>query len=214
MAEDGSRSAGEAAGSCNCKISRVSEGYELGDLSGELRVLWTDDGENRYSLRDLSDYFNRQVLRGAMLDAGMDPLDGEVENIYHLLTGEDANAGSRVQAERRLEREGLSTEELQGDFVTHQTVYRHLKNCLEAEYEPDADPATRLERDVDRIEAFQNRISVIVGEMARRLRDADLFSIESPSAYVDVRILCEECGAQYTPRDLIREDGCECETRD
>ncbi|RDI69659.1 rod-determining factor RdfA [Halopelagius longus] len=195
---------------CGCKVGSVADRYGLGDVSRELGVLWTTDEEDRYSLRELADHFNQRVVESAMFDAGMNPLEGEVENVYRLLTDEESSAGHRVQAENRLEFEGVSVAEVRDDFVTHQTVYRHLKNCLEAEYERETGPSSRVERDVDRIEALRNRIRVIVDETVRRLCDAGLFSITSPSAYVEIRILCEECGARYSPRELLERDRCDC----
>ena len=41
-----------------------------------------------------------------MEDAGMAPLDGEVENTYRLLTDSNVNTGAHTQARRRLEHAG------------------------------------------------------------------------------------------------------------
>lgn len=195
---------------CECKVGTVADRYGLDGISTRLGVLWTTDEDERYSLRELADHFNQRVVESAMSDAEMNPLEGEVENVYRLLTDEESSPGHRVQAENRLEFEGVSVADLQDDFVTHQTVYRHLKNCLEAEYERETGPASRLERDVDRIEAFQNRVRLVVDETVQRLSTAGLFSITAPSAYVDIRILCEECGERYSPRELLERDRCDC----
>lgn len=197
--------------SCDCKVGEVAERHGLEDVSTDLEVLWTDEGEDRYSLRELADYFNQQVLEAEMITAGMNPLAGEAKNVYRLLTEESSGPGQKIQAEHRLEHEGISVGEVHEDFVTHQTVYRHLKNCLEAEYQRETDPEERLQRDVERIKSFQNRIQVIVEEIIHRLRDVGLFAIGRPNTYVDVRILCEDCGELYTPHDLLRRDGCECD---
>lgn len=196
---------------CDCKVGAVAERYDLAEISTDLEVLWTEEGESRYSLRELAEYFNQQVLEAAMLDAGMNPLEGEAANAYRLLAGEESGAGHRVQAEHRLEFEGVPVETVTDDFVTHQTVYRHLKNCLEAEYERESDPDTRVERDVERIESFQSRIGIIVEEIVDRLRGAGLFDIGSVTTYVDVQILCEDCGEVYSPGDLLERDGCACD---
>lgn len=195
---------------CDCKIGAVAERHGLEGISTDLEVLWTEEGDERYSLRELAEHFNQRVLEAAMLDAGMNPLEGEVANAYRLLTGDESGAGHKVQAEHRLGYEGVPVDEIRDDFVTHQTVYRHLKNCLEAEYERDTDPADRLERDVERIESFQSRIGIVVDEIVDRLRGADLFDIGTPATYVDVRIRCEDCGEVYSPRDLLDREGCAC----
>lgn len=208
---DSASATGELVGRCDCKVGTVSGRHDLQDVAAELKRRWTDDGDDRYSLRDLAEQFNRRVLRSAMVEAGMNPLEGEAENLYHLLTDDDASPGDRVDAERRLEHEGVPVETLRDDFVTHQTVYRHLKDCVGAEYEEETDPAERLERDVERIDAFQNQLRVVSEEIVRRLTDAGLSQVESPGVYVDVQILCEECGAHFSPRDLLENDACDCD---
>lgn len=202
---------GETLVGCNCKVGDVAEQYGIGSVSTELEHLWTGDESDRYSLRELADYFNQRVLQTEMVDAGMSPLEGEVENLYQLLTEDNSGSSNRVEAERRLEYEGIMVDSLRGDFVTHQTVYRHLKNCLQAEYQRDTDPSSRLDRDIQQIESFQNRIRIIVEEMVKRLRDADVFSIAVPRVSVDIRIFCESCGVLYSPGDLLDADGCKCE---
>ncbi|WP_254546552.1 rod-determining factor RdfA [Halomarina pelagica] len=196
---------------CDCKVGGVAERYDLGRITYELEDLWTADGDG-YSLRELADYFNRAVLESTMRETGLDPLDGDVENLYRLLTDEGASPGSRVEAERRLEREGASAERVRDDFVTHQTIYRHLKNCLEAEYERgEAAPGDRIRRDVKRIEGLQNRTTIVVEEIVRRLRDGELVSVGDFDVYNDIRIVCEECTAQYSPRELLQRGGCGCD---
>ncbi|MFC7157370.1 rod-determining factor RdfA [Halomarina halobia] len=196
---------------CNCKVGSVAESYDIGGITYELEDLWTADGDEGYSLRELADYFNRAVLESAMRGVGIDPLDGDVANVYRLLTDDEASPGSRVEAERRLEREGTSADRLRDDFVTHQTIYRHLKNCLEAEYQRrEPNPRTRIQRDIERMEGLQNRTTVIVEEIVRRLHDAELVSIGGFDVYNDVRIVCEECAKQYSPRELLQRGGCGC----
>lgn len=194
---------------CDCKVGTVADRYGLDDISTRLGVLWTTDGDERYSLRELADHFNQRVVESAMSDADMNPLEGEVENVYRLLTDEESSPGHRVQAEHRLKFEGVSVADVRDDFVAHQTVYRHLKNCLEAEYERETG-AARVERDVERIEAFRNRVRLVVDETVQRLCAAGLFSMTAPSAYVEIRILCEKCGARYSPRELLERDHCDC----
>ena len=209
---EGTGEDGGALVQCTCKVGDVAQRYDIEDVASELAALWTDEGENRHSLRELADYFNRQVLRTAMVDADMNPLEGETENLYRLLTEDDSGSGNRIEAERRLEFEDVPVEELRDDFVTHQTVYRHLKNCLHEEYDHEIEPEERLERDIQQIESFQNRIRVVVEEMVRRLRDADVFPIASPRVSVDIRIFCEDCNTLYSPGDLLTAEGCDCET--
>lgn len=50
-----------------------------------------DDDEDRRSLLELAAYFNRAVLEAALEEEAVQVLDGEIKNIYRLLT--DDNVG-------------------------------------------------------------------------------------------------------------------------
>ena len=110
------------------KVERVVRKYDLGDLGRELERRWTGEGRERQSLRDLSHYFNRQVLESAMDEAGVMTLQGELENIYELLTGDDVTEGARTQARNRLEREEIDADDLQDDFVSHYAMHTYLRD--------------------------------------------------------------------------------------
>jgi hypothetical protein len=81
------------------KVARLIEEYELGGIGEEFERRWTRE-EDRSSLRDLADEFNRRLLRAALERTGDAPLDGEVDNLYRLLTGDDVTSGVRQQIGR------------------------------------------------------------------------------------------------------------------
>ena len=121
MAEDGSgRSTGRRS-----KVARVIAEYDLRGLDEELIERWSDDAERR-SLRELATYFNETVFDAAMRDAGMNPLDGEVENVYQLLTDDEVSRGVQTQTRRQLEREDIDVDDLKRDFISHQAVHTYL----------------------------------------------------------------------------------------
>ena len=102
----------ERGASMNSKVGRLIEKYDLTGMDDQLIDFWTSDDEDNRSLRELADYFNREILRAAMNEAGMTTLDGEIENTYRLLTAEDVSTGVRTQAETTLERNGIDIETL------------------------------------------------------------------------------------------------------
>jgi len=65
--------------------------YNLSGLGVELEQLWTAETD-RQSLRELAAYSNQQLLQQRLEEAGVQILDGEVENIYRLLTDDDVRA--------------------------------------------------------------------------------------------------------------------------
>lgn len=193
---------------CSCKVGKTASKYGMEELPARLEGLWIGETDERHSLRELADHFNQCVLERAMEDEGVDVVYGETENVYRALTTE-SGVGLRTQVRGQLERHGLDTEAVESDFVTHQTVYRHLKNCREAEYETDE--GGRVERDRQRLEALQNRVATVTETTLSRLRDAEEIALEEFDVYADVNVLCESCGEVHTPADLLEDGGCDCQ---
>lgn len=194
----------EKSRSSNTKIDRIIEKYGLDGIREELGRRWTSE-ENRDSLRDLESYFNRHVLRAAVEEVGTIPLDGEVENIYRLLTEDDVQESNRTHARRRLEREGVDVDQVCSDFVSHQTIYRYLTNHLEVE-SPEEEKAGD-ESYVERVRALQNRTKVVTKDVVKRLQDDDLDEDEL-DVLVDVKIRCPECGQYHRIDHFVEETEC------
>lgn len=201
-----------AADACGCKVGRGIEAFELSEANDELAARWRGDGRDRQSLRELATYFNRELLRAAMDRAGTTPLDGEVENVYRLLTDDDVSSGVRTQTRRRLADAGVPVEEVESQFVSHQTIHTHLTDCLDvSRSDREADPAERRRADRDRIRALQTRTEVVTADTVERLREADALDLGAFDVLVDVTVLCGECGAQYDVADLLDAGGCDCQ---
>lgn len=209
-ANDGASDASDAG--CDCKVGRGSRGYGLDGLDRRLVDRWTRPGDDGYSLRDLADYFNREVLRAAMADAGVEFLDGEVENTYRLLVGDDASSGMQAHARNRLERQGVDVDAVTGAFVSHQTVHTHLTDCLGASHDDGADDGDDDRRAATeaRLRALQNRTVAVTADALDRLRDADDLALDEFDVFVDVSVLCRACGTQSDLGTLLDEGGCEC----
>jgi hypothetical protein len=194
----------------SCKIDRTAAAYDLSGEAERLAAYWTRD-DDRYSLRDLAVHFNRQLLRAAMDQAGLNPLDGEVENTYRLLTDDDVSQGMRTQARNRLQKQGMDVDQLQSDFVSYGTVRRHLKGCLGVDHEPtdtDDDPA---ETGAQRIAALQNRTVAVTENTLSQLASAGELAAGDIDVFVDITVSCPECGMHATVQEFIDSDGCHCE---
>jgi DNA-binding transcriptional ArsR family regulator len=155
----------------SCKIDRMAADYDLSKEAERLGEYWTRDDE-RYSLRELAVHFNHQLLRAAMERARLNPLDGEVENTYRLLTDDDVSQGMRTQARNRLQKQGVNVDQLQSDFVSYGTVRRHLKRCLGAERESSSTDATSADTSAQRIAALQNRTVAVTENTLSQLSSA------------------------------------------
>lgn len=191
---------------CNCKVGRVADRYGLPELHEELAERW---GEK--SLRDLEQYVNERLLGAAMRDAGMELLDGEVENFYDLLVGDDTSEGVRVEARKRLERADVDVEGVREDFVSHQSVHTHLRDCLDTTYEDQRDDEDRIESAEDTVFALQNRTAAVTDGTLAQLRDADAVALGEFDVFVDVNVTCRECGRNLDVGTLLDSGGCGCQ---
>ena len=192
----------------NSKLRRVLKEYDLEELGEEIEAYWLDDTDSRYSLRELATYVNQQVLRTAMDEAGMNSLEGEVENTYRLLSDDDVSTGTQTQAQRRLSREGVDVDQLKSDFVSRQAVHTYLTKDRGVSYSPsEGDP---LEREAENIQRLKRRMTTITESKIAQLRNSDRLAIGEFETFIDVRVLCEECGTQYQVSDLLTQGKCEC----
>ncbi|WP_408960366.1 rod-determining factor RdfA [Natrinema sp. 74] len=195
---------------CGCKIGRVTEGYGLVDLDDDLVAYWTGDGDEQRSTRELATYVNQRILEEALTNADIPPKEGEIENTYRLLTDDDVSSGTRVQTRNELQRDGVPVEQVESDFVSHQTVYNHLTGCLEASVETPSDEE-RLERSEEKLGALQNRTAAVTTDTVDRLERKDILDIGEFTVNVSVTVTCEDCFREYTVRDLLENRSCDCQ---
>ena len=195
----------------NSKVDRLLTEYSLPGMDEQLIASWTGDADERRSLRDLAEYFNRELLRAAMAEAGMTTLDGEVANTYRLLTAEDVSTGVRTQAETTLERNGIDPQRLRTDFVSHQAIHTYLTKQRGVEHpsEPVGDRARKTERTIRRL---GSRLVAVAEKRLRSLRDAGTITLGTFSVLVDVRVVCEDCGTHTDVPTLLGDGGCDCDT--
>lgn len=190
------------------KVVRLIDEYGLDSIGAELEQRWTTDGDDRMSLRALADYFNRQLLATAMADADMQPLSGEVENVYRLLTDDDVGGADRTRTRRRLEREGVDVETVERDFVTYQAIRTYLKEHRGAEHTTDDRP--RIDVEAENIQRLRGRTVTVTAGKLEQLANGDQVVLGDFRVFVDVNVLCEDCEAQYDVDTLLERGGCEC----
>lgn len=196
------------------KIARLIDTYGLETLGDELGDRWLGEGYERESLRKLARRFNVRLLGERMAQAGLSPLDGEVENTYRLLTDDDISAGMRLQAERELERAGIDVETLRNEFVSHQAVHTYLTDDRGLEGPTSrSSPAERLERDTETIQRLSSRVAAVTEDTITRHSEHDTLSAGTVSVIVDVTVLCEDCGEQASVLQFLDNGGCGCQDR-
>jgi hypothetical protein len=192
------------------KVARLIDEYDMSGIGDTLKKRWTAT-EDRSSLRDLADYFNRELLRAALDAAGTDALDGEIDNLYRLLTDDDVTSGVREQARNRLERDGVDPAKLEGDFITYQSIRTYLKNYRNASTPTTGEsPDDRIERKRSTIQRLGARLTDVTEQSLRGLASASVITLGEFDVIVTVRVHCTSCGTQQSVSRLLDNRGCEC----
>lgn len=197
---------------CSCKVTSVASRWNFEDVHDELERRWSTEGA---SVRDLTDEFNRRVLRAGFEESDRTPIDGEIDNLYRVLTDDDVDAGSRTQARERMRHSGIPIEEIEKQFISHQTLYRHLRDCLAVSRESgNGTNGERIEEWRERIRALQGRTATVADRGVEQLNAHGAVDIGSFDVIVDINVICNDCGRFYEFDDLLEGGTCECEGTD
>jgi uncharacterized protein YukE len=206
-------SRGDDAGAENerrSKVGRLIADHDLDGMGQTLADRWTGQAGEKYSLRELADYFNRELLRATVEEAGNRLLDGEVENLYRLLTDDEVSGGMRTEARRTLERDGVDVDALEEEFVSHQAIYTYLTKYRGVSHDADDASADQLRKDAETIRRLTSRTVTVTESTLSRLRDTDRVALGDFDVLVDVRVLCADCGTATDVDDLLDAGGCDC----
>lgn len=192
-----------------CKVGRLIESYGLDGEGDRLERRWLGDGVERTSLRTLADEFNRELLATALDDAGLNPVDADLETTYRVLTDDSESEGARTQKRLELSREGVDVERLVADFVSHQAVHTYLREYRGVERRENAD-ADQLQNDVETLRRLQSRAESVTADAVERSANTDRIDVGDVDVLVNVRVFCQDCGADYDAEALLRRGGCDC----
>lgn len=194
----------------NYKIDRLISEYELTDMGDRLERQWLGENGDRRSLRDLADEFNQELLRRALEEADRTPLDGEVENLYRLLTDDDVSGGERTRTRRALDRDGIDVDSLQTDFVSHQAVHTYLTDGRGVS-RPKQEGKSKIEKDATTIQKLRNKLSAVSERTLENLAETERITGGSFTVTVDVRVTCSDCNTVHSIDELLSNGGCSCE---
>lgn len=190
------------------KVAQLLDRHDLDDLGAELEALWTAEGDDRMSLRELADLFNREVLRARLEAEGAQMLGGECENLRRLLADDDVSVADRTRARRQVERIGLDPDAVIDDFVSYQAIRTYLKSHREAEYAPGpTDPVKGAEEQVERL---RGRTAAVTTSKLDQLRSQEYLTLGNADTVVRVNVTCRDCGARYEVSELLSRGGCDC----
>ena len=193
------------------KVKRVIDEYGLDGMGERLARRWRGDDGPRHSLRELADEFNREVLAAAMEKAELRPLDGEVQNLYRLLTDDEVSGGQRAQAEVKLERNEIDPDDLTRDFVSHQAIHTYLTKHRGVEL-PEDDGEDRSRRKAETIQRTRGRLQSVTESALEALLTDEELVLGDFDVLVPVQVYCEDCDRQFDVADLLERGGCDCES--
>lgn len=214
MTED-SNVADDTEISSNSKVGRLIHRYDLAEIGDELERRWTADAGDRMSLRELADYFNRTLLKQALQQNATSTIDGEAANLYRLLARDDVSSGQRIQAENRLEQNGVDVEQLRTDFVSRQAIHTYLTKERDATYDqPAVSDEERVETRIDTIGRLRNRLVTVTEQVISELTQSDQLVSGETRVTVLVQVQCATCDTQYPIRQFLTNGGCDCRPED
>jgi len=191
------------------KIDQTINKYNLQGMGAELENRWLGVDREQESTRDLADFFNKAVLKEAIDESEAFTLSKNVDKLYQTLTGEAETDSTLVRS--RLEQSGIDVEEVTNDFVSHQTVYRYLKDIREAE-QPDQSPEERKQNAIETIQRLRGRTTTVTERTINSLKKADAIAVGEFSILNDLQVLCESCGRSYDVATFLEHGGCECQS--
>lgn len=193
-----------------CKVGRLIAEYDLGDIGDRLESFWVGDREGEMSLRELATYFNTRLLDATLERHGVRPLDGEVENLYELLTDADRSPGVRAEAEARLEREGIDVDALRDDFVSHQAVHTYLTEYRNVDHGAGRERASPVATTGETIRQLQGRTAAVTRNGVTDLANAGHVTVGDFEVLTNVRLFCNDCQTQYELTEFLDRGGCDC----
>jgi hypothetical protein len=183
--------------------------FDLEAVDKTLASEWRDvDGK---SVRDLADWFNKELLRSALRSQGRIPTTGEVDNLYRVLTDESVDAVERDRARNRLRQDGVDIADAERAMVSHQTLYRHLVNCLgTTRQRPSKSNGERLADWRSRIQALKNRTVRVTSRGIEQLQRSDSVAVGSADVALELVVSCRDCGASYPVEEFFDARSCDC----
>jgi hypothetical protein len=196
------------------KIEQLLDEWDMEGVGDQMEAYWLGTGEKQYSLRKLADWFNERLLEQALEDNDESYVEGEVENMYRLLTSDDVSRGVQAEVETRLEQAGIDIDHLEKSFVSHQSVYTYLTKVRGVSSSDETTDESQIEKTNTAIQRLVNRTNAVVEKNLNSLRNTDRISLGEFSILVDINVFCHECGTQYGVQELLSQRGCDCNRSD
>lgn len=191
------------------KVGKVIDQYSLTGMGDELEARWTGDLPDSYSLRELAEYFNKEVLRVVLAGTDHQQFSGGIAHIYRLLTDDDVSSGDRTRIRNALERDGIDIEALTQDFVTHQAIHTYLTKGRNVQKEEET--RDRVANTRGTINRLRSRLIAVSETTLTQLRESGKITLGDFDVLVDISVHCTDCETHRNLFELLTDRGCECD---
>jgi DNA-binding transcriptional ArsR family regulator len=191
-----------------CKVDIVADRYDLtapggqdGSLDEYLVRRWTGDGESEaLGYEQLTEWFNRRLLRQVYETNGRETLGTRIESEFEALVGDDDLLRQEVIDD--LESDGIDAETLREDMVSWSTMRRHLKACLDAEKATTRGEASDWE--LRSIDIARSQVEGKTGDALRSLATKQrLPEGHRATVEVQIKLSCPECPTRVPLEDAV-----------
>ena len=194
---------GEAGDNPCCKVSRVTSTYALEGMDTELKRRYEIEDA---TLHDLSAYLNARITAAALDAAGIET-DAEPATVAAALREEDSvSLGLRDQIRETIAGK-LDIAEVTSDFVSHETIRKHLKDHLGISTSKRGFETTEELEDV--LDSYQAQYRNAIESTLKRAATQGLVN-GSEFRVFRTQIQCEECSQTYRLEELMQNGGCDC----
>lgn len=182
-----------------CKVGRLIAEYDLKhrvrdtDIDDYLLSRWL--GQDEYTttgLRPLKDWFNQQLLKRVYNDQDRSTLETRVQSDYEALTGDETDLAVLDD----LRADEIDGDQLQSDFVSTATLYRHFTKCLD-ESKSNNEPQENSKWEEEKIEYAKDIVQTNVEESLHSLENKGRLSRGSQAEIkTEIVLGCPECPTQ------------------
>jgi len=184
-----------------CKVGTLISTYDLRDVVADTDVedyllsRWIGRGDYATTgLRPLTDWFNQRLMKSVYNDHERKTLDTRIQSDYEALRRGETD---RALLED-LRADGIDGEQLQSDFVSTTTLYRHFTGCLDMSKSTDPSQANSNWEE-EKVDYAKDILRTNVEESLRSLENkGQLRQGSKAEIKTDIVLGCPDCPTQIS----------------
>lgn len=198
-------------GESGSKIARVMEKYDLDGMAADLEAKWTrEDPDERYSLRELETHFNTAIVRSVFNRLGAVPAEYSAEEVYEILSADDANVADETFLRTWLDERGVDPDELAADFLSYQSIYNYLREerSVESPATTEYTPEERKQQGIERVDRLKRRAEKVCEKWISVLQRVDVLPEKELTVRIVFQVECPDCGTRSSITTYMYQGDC------